>query len=324
MAHRIVATGGIGTGVIFVLRGEATLGREESRAAQLLAATDYCKLHIVAQTLANFVSPRHEVVPVGAVGDDDAGHRLRKMISQHRMSTDEIAVDVVAPTLFAVAYLYPNGDGGNITATDSASDRVTEAAVLDAVQRRVPSVVVALPEVPLPVRAALLRAAPEGAVRVAAFTSAELAEGIGGMLGDIDVLALNSDEARVLADLGQDASIPDILGALRKTLHPVPRLLITAGDAGSWSWDGAEVHHARIPAARVSGSAGAGDAYLAGFLAAIVNDADFAEANRVGSLAGSLAVEVPDALRSDLDAALLRSRASELGLRLPVLERLRS
>jgi hypothetical protein len=45
--HTLIGTGGIGTGSFFQLRGDHTLGREESRGGRFLDRRDYCKLHIV-------------------------------------------------------------------------------------------------------------------------------------------------------------------------------------------------------------------------------------------------------------------------------------
>ena len=45
--HTLIGVGGIGTGCVFSLDGNQTLGRNESRAAYLLDVRDYCKLHSI-------------------------------------------------------------------------------------------------------------------------------------------------------------------------------------------------------------------------------------------------------------------------------------
>ncbi|HHN46100.1 MAG TPA: hypothetical protein ENN09_01545, partial [Planctomycetes bacterium] len=76
----MTGVGGIGSGIFFRLEGSHTLGRNESRPAKLLDARDYCKLHIIAHyaaVLAGAGAPDGmRVLPVGKVGDDDAGRRL--------------------------------------------------------------------------------------------------------------------------------------------------------------------------------------------------------------------------------------------------------
>src|SRR5258705_12092299 len=78
--QQIVGIGGIGTGVFFALEGDPTLGRNESRPGKLLDVKDYGKLHIVLHYVAKLLSSRPEspfhVVPIGNVGDDEAGRRL--------------------------------------------------------------------------------------------------------------------------------------------------------------------------------------------------------------------------------------------------------
>src|SRR6185312_2913562 len=67
----LVGVGGIGSGMFLALEGEATLGRTESRGARVMDVRDACKLHTVAHHVATLAAV--DVVPVGVVGDDDAG-----------------------------------------------------------------------------------------------------------------------------------------------------------------------------------------------------------------------------------------------------------
>src|SRR5665647_3312744 len=151
----VLGIGGIGSGLTFALNGDHTLGREESRAASLLDARDYCKLHIVLHHVRRLLPADVEVVPIGAVGDDAPGRSLLAQIAAEGMPTDRVALVAGAPTLFAVSFVYPSGDGGNLTTSGSASDQVTPGqarAALDSLETA-PLVVAALPEVPLAARA---------------------------------------------------------------------------------------------------------------------------------------------------------------------------
>ena len=80
--RRLVGVGGIGAGIFFALEGDHDLGRNESRPGRLLDVRDYCKLHIVAQYPTVLLGAREDngpfhVVPVGKVGIDEMGLRLR-------------------------------------------------------------------------------------------------------------------------------------------------------------------------------------------------------------------------------------------------------
>lgn len=71
LQHRydiMIGTGGIGSGSFFLLNGDHTLGREESRSGRFLDKDDYCKLHIIAHYVKALLGPGFNVVPVGKVG----------------------------------------------------------------------------------------------------------------------------------------------------------------------------------------------------------------------------------------------------------------
>ena len=105
--RRLVGVGGIGSGVFLALEGDRTLGRNESRPARLLDVRDYCKLHIVAQYPTVLLGAREHqgpfhVLPVGKVGVDEVGRRLRT--EMERAGMDVRFVDAVPgrPTLLSV------------------------------------------------------------------------------------------------------------------------------------------------------------------------------------------------------------------------------
>jgi hypothetical protein len=74
--RQLVGVGGLGTGMFFALKGDHTLGRNESRLGSLLDVRDYCKLHIVTHYVATLLGAsqgQFPVMPLGKVGDDAAG-----------------------------------------------------------------------------------------------------------------------------------------------------------------------------------------------------------------------------------------------------------
>lgn len=296
--RRLVGVGGIGSGIFLALEGNRTLGRNESRAGRLLDARDYCKLHIVAHHVAVLCGadasgdPFH-VAPIGAVGSDEAGRRLLDEMRAVGIDTGRVREVPDRPTLFSVCFQYPDGSGGNVTTVDSAAAALSgedvegAAELLDAT-----TIAVAMPEVDLEPRRRLLELATEaGAFRAASFTSGEVEDARRiGLLALVDLLALNEDEAAVLAGRPFDPAGPEpFLLALGDAVGPGVPLVVTAGAHGAFARAGdGWVHRPALPA-EVRSTAGAGDALLAGALAAIAAEVP-------------LVVEGPgDALRSALD-----------------------
>ncbi len=84
-----------------------------------------------------------------------------------------------AGTLYSVCLVYPDGSGGNVTTADSASGQVDAAAIHEAVplmqEMGGKGIALAVPEVPLAARQALLQAAARhGLLRAASFTREEM------------------------------------------------------------------------------------------------------------------------------------------------------
>lgn len=297
--RRLVGVGGIGTGIFLALEEDRTLGRNESRVARLLDARDYCKLHIVAHHVAVLcgASPSGEpfhVVPIGAVGADEAGRRLLGEMTAAGIDTALVREVPDRPTLFSVCFQYPNGDGGNLTTMGSAASALTEADVERAADLFGPrTIAVAMPEVDLAPRRRLLELATEaGAFRAASFTSGEL-EGARGLFGLLDLLALNEDESATLAGRELDPADPEpFLTALTRTVAeagPIPRLVVTAGSHGAFAREGGVWEHRPALPALVRSTAGAGDALLGAVLAA---------------LAAGVPLRPSGALRSGLDLGI--------------------
>jgi sugar/nucleoside kinase (ribokinase family) len=290
--RRLVGVGGIGAGIFFALEGNHDLGRNESRPARLLDVRDYCKLHIVAHYPAVLLGARAEgrpfaVVPVGKVGKDETGLRLRA--EMERAGMDVRFVDAVPghPTLQSVCFQYPDGSGGNLTTVDSAAGLLSDRDV-DLAQRWLArdAIALAAPEVPLAVRHHLLRRASEkGALRAASLTSSEVAEARDtGLLSQVDVLALNEDEAAALVGepwpAGEPGSFLDRCADALRASQPAMRAVITAGPQGAFAFDGATWAHVPALSVPVASTAGAGDALLGGLLAGLAAGLPFAGRER--------------------------------------------
>jgi sugar/nucleoside kinase (ribokinase family) len=285
--RRLVGVGGIGAGMVFALDGGHDLGRNESRAGRLLDVRDYCKLHIVAHYPSVLLGARPEgtpfhVMPLGKVGSDDIGRRLRHEMAQAGMDVRFVETVAGRPTLLSVCLVYPDGSGGNVTTVDSAAALLTPADLdraTDFLDRD--TMALAVPEVPLGVRQHLLRlAGRRGALRVAAVTSGEMGEARErSFFTDVDLLALNEDEAGTLGGraFARDDPRPllDACVAALASMQPEIRLVVTAGADGAYGFE--QGRWVKVPALEVpvASTAGAGDALLGGIMAGLAAGAPF-------------------------------------------------
>jgi sugar/nucleoside kinase (ribokinase family) len=242
---------------------------------------DYCKLHIIAHYPSVLLGARGEkgpfrVLPLGKVGTDEVGLRLRGEMERTGMDVRHVDAVPGRPTLLSVCFQYPDGSGGNVTTVDSAAGLLSERDVDLAMGWLSPAAIaLAAPEVPLRVRRHLLRRAGEkGALRVAALTTAEVPEAREtGLLADTDLVALNEDEAGALAGepwpAGEPGSFLDRCAEVLRASQPAMRAVITAGARGAFAYDGADWTHRPALPVPVESTAGAGDALLGGLLAGL-------------------------------------------------------
>lgn len=280
----LVGVGGIGTGMFFELEGNKTLGRNESRPGRLLDIRDYCKLHIIAHYVSVLLGadesgrPFHSV-PVGKVGDDTAGERLKREMAAAGMDLQFVGTVPDRPTLFSVCFQYPDGSGGNITASGAAAaalsgDEVAEVEPLLA-ENEGSSIVLAAPEAPLEARMRLLVLGTKcGAFRAVAVASSEIEDALRlGMFQYADLVALNENEAGAV--LGRAFDPSDIhaymldLNARLLTFNDEMKVLLSAGRQGAFAVDEWVVDCCPAMEVEVVSTAGAGDALLSGVLAGL-------------------------------------------------------
>jgi len=313
--HAMIGVGGIGAGEFFLLDGNHTLGREESRSGHFLDTRDYCKLHIISHYVKILLGEGFQVIPVGKVGRDHVGERIKKELHQTGICLDYVQDVADKPTLYSFCYLYPDGSGGNMTTNDSACAQVdaatvsTAEAVFRTYARR--GIALAVPEVPLQARQKLLHLATEyGFYRIASFISEEMKWFLSGdIIGSIDLLAVNLDEAAALAGGKVEETEPFKL--VEKTiqvlgrLNPDLQLSITHGKHGSWIWDGREVYHLPAHKVSVSSAAGAGDAHLAGIIAALSAGLSLRQAHHLGTLTAAHSVTSPHTINPDTNCQTL-------------------
>ena len=328
----LIGTGGIGTGSFFRLRGDHTLGREESRGGRFLDRRDYCKLHILCHYVKALLGERIAVLPIGRVGADEAGGDLLKEMEEMRLDLRFVDTLPGRPTLYSFCFLYPDGSGGNMTTEDSASGEVNASVVAAAQEefRRVggEGIALAVPEVSLEARVKLLELATRyGLFRAAAFSSGETeAVRRSKLLERLDLLALNQDEARRLVDAGNDVVQPEavaerVIDRLSRD-HPQLMISVTAGAEGSWSWDGREMLHLPAIKVPVATTGGAGDAHLAGIIAALAAGLPLASAHGLGVLLAATSVTSPHTIHKGIDRRSLAGLAGRSAVRDEALLRL--
>jgi ribokinase len=290
--------------------------------ATRLDVRDFCKQHIILHYLSVLLRDLGEpveVIPIGAVGDDDMGHELLRLMERAGLRLSHVKVRPHVPTMSAVCYQFPDGTGGNLTEQHSAGAKVSPAQITAAVRNlgrtRGRLMVLAAPEVPLASRVRLLRLGRrQNAFNVASFTVEEVpAVRRRGLLQLVDLIGLNIDEAAALGQV-RPGSAPDrIVAACRRAVarvNPALQVAVTHGGDGAYAFDGPELLFLPALNVRVASTAGAGDAFLAGLMLGVIKGlplvaADrFCEARLARALA-ALSVTSPDTIHLGVTAAAL-------------------
>ena len=315
--NRVIGTGGIGSGVIYRLRGDHNLGRNESRTGQRLPQRDFCKLHIifhyVTQILRDVAAPV-EMFPIGGVGADESGRMLLAEMRRVGMNNRHVHVLAKRPTLFSFCYQFADGSGGNITEENSAS-----AAVLPALIRRAcrqldgrRSLVLAVPEVPLASRAQLLAwGRRQKAFTAASFLAEEMNEvRAAQLLRQADLVSLNIDEAAALAQSSPRAAPRTIVARAARHAGPSTSLFVTHGKQGIYSWQSGNVVFYPALTVKVVNTAGAGDAFFAGLLLGKILGGD---GIRLGRLLAAISVTSPDTIHFGINRRSLAAFARAHG-----------
>ena len=314
-----IGTGGIGAGSLFLLSGNHTLGREESRGGKYLDARDYCKLHIIAHYVKTFCGEDFPVFPIGKIGDDDVGHRIYQEMGQAGLNLDYVRESPGDKTLFGFCFLYPDGTGGNLTTEESACTKVdpefieSAEAVFSKYKNKFISL--AAPEVSLVSRKKLLAITRQfKGFAVASFTSGEIeAAEESEMLPLVDLLAINIHEAKAFIRMESEKNPTRLIieKAIDKMnqFNPQAWLSITAGKEGSWSWDGRQLNHAPVFEVQVKSSAGAGDAHIAGMISGLTGGLSLQQSQVLGSLAGAFSVTSQHTIHPEMNRSNLRKLA---------------
>ncbi len=307
----IIGTGGIGSGKFFVLNGDHTLGREESRSGHFLDINDYCKQHIILHYVKVLLGPSFEVIPAGKVGSDDTGLALINEMKECGFDMSHIRQEKGSSTLFSFCFYYPDGSGGNLTTDNSASSKVDatfiEGAIPEMERLGAHGIIMAAPEVPFASRIRMIELGHEkGMFCTASFTTGEIADLMGSNIIDkIDLIALNADEAAAVAGIKiGERDVPTVVhGTIGKLVAQNAGIMVsvTAGKDGSWCWNGSDLKWFPSVKAHVVSTAGAGDAFFSGLISGIVIGLPLFEAQQLASLLAGLSVCSPDTIHKGIE-----------------------
>jgi sugar/nucleoside kinase (ribokinase family) len=282
---------------------------------------DYCKLHIVTHWISRLSRGRFRVLPIGNVGNDPEGSRLREEMIAAGMDLRFVGIAEGRPTLQSVCFQYPDGSGGNITTSDSAASTLERADVDRAMaflgSLGEPYLALAVPEVPIAIRHYFLEAARgQGAFCAASFT-----------------LALNEDEARQLAGL-EELPVQELLPRLEHAMaaqSPGCRIIVTAGGGGAFAFEDGAWGYCPAAEVEVRSTGGAGDALLAGALMALaegiplvdrraprrsMRDRPLSGGLEFGSLVAGFSVTSPHTIHPDASPEAIVEFARRLGVEL--------
>jgi len=314
-----IGIGGIGAGIVYALKGDHDLGRNESRLGDLLDARDYCKLHIVQHYIARLMgadnnSAPFRVLPIGVVGNDSVGRQLLSEMAIAGLDTQFVRTDPSLRTLFSVCFIYPDGSGGNITSSNSAAAGLTFDDLRAALPYMKPAgphgVALCLPEVPLELRQNFLRLASQcGNYRVCSFVLGEIEEAQDlGLLALTDLLAVNKEEASALLGITvgrtSDTSFLNECAAALTAIRRELRVILTVGENGAYGFEGGCWQFSPAPAVQAVSTAGAGDALLAGVVCGLAAGLPFIAPGQHG------ASFVGRSLHTALDLGVLNSSFS--------------
>jgi len=334
---KVVGIGGIGKGMLFYTDIDATLGRSESRLAELSGVKDYCKLHIVFHYVSAFLSPAVKVYPIGFVGNDADGATLLGEIKKVGMEISYIAIDDKLPTMIGICLQYPDKETCNFSSSNSACNNVSPEYVEKCMEKigvGPSSIVVALPEVRIESRVHMIRSGKaRDAFCALSVTESEAREfRDSGVFGDCDLFAVNIGEAAAIVpdevnDTENGESVTARLYEYLAKFNKNIMLLVTCGKYGAYSAYGGRIEHIPGYPAETVNTTGAGDACLGGIISGLVlgmpfqkgmndkkyGDSPLSSAAEFGTICAGMAVEAADTIAFHVNPESVREKIKHFG-----------
>ncbi len=187
----------------------------------------------------------------------------------------------------------------DMNAVDMLSAERVVTGLESAATGGVPKVVIVDLNIAVPaVQAALDWSAPRGVPVVIEPVSVAKARRLEQIRGEIALVTPNADEAHVLDEIRLAGGLPDI-----------SRWVITRGAEGCGVWDRGASAERFFPTQPVEGTNanGAGDAFVAGFVAAMTAGAELEACVAWGMAAGAITVASPDTVAAELSQAAVNA-----------------
>ena len=237
---------------------------------------------------------------IGRLGDDPAGRLIRRELRAE--GVDVVAIDDPATTGLMirwrptagrghVIYHRRESAGSHLLESDVPEELVAGAAVLHGT-----GITLALGRGPAGALTRAIAVARETRrtvsfdvnYRQALWSEVDAAAAVSAVLGDCDVVFAGLDEARILTG----HTDPERAARALEALGP-RQVLITLGERGCLARVDGTAFEVPAPVVTVVDTVGAGDAFVAGYLAEVIGDRTPAQRLATAVSAGALAVTTP-------------------------------
>lgn len=328
--NKIIGCGGIGKGLLFHSPLNETLGRSESRLVRQDAAKDYCKLQIVFYYIARLLQGKARVCPIGGVGKDSFGREMTGLMAEQGMDVTYVRQDDRLPTMLSICLQYPDKEGCNFTASNSAGGEVKPEFIRQVMKELEPdgrTIIVAVPEVRLDSRLEMLRLGKAAGSFCAVSIPAGEAKAFEAENGYAycDLVSVNEEEARAMTGLEAEgkALAEAALRYVQKWKADM-LLCVTVGRAGAYCGQGEKLEFVMSYPAETVNTTGAGDAFFGAMLSGLALGLPFFgkenegqkrchSAPQLAAVCAGLAVESPDSIPEEITKAYILGKLEEKG-----------
>ncbi|MFA9431174.1 ribokinase [Egicoccus sp. AB-alg2] len=223
-----------------------------------------------------------EVALIGCVGRDDFGQRLRRHLSGEGIDAAGLR-ETDAPT--GIAVITVADDGENQIAVSPGANSLVGPEDVEA--GGVADADVVLCQLEVPVGAVEAAATLAGGVFVLNPAPARALPP--GLLQRVDVLVPNRTELGQLGDANADLDDLDDIADVARSLG-LPAVAVTLGGQGVLCVTPTAVTHLTPPSIEVVDTTGAGDAFCAGLVDALIDGADLVSAAHFGMVVAGKAI----------------------------------
>ncbi|MHA6761863.1 sugar kinase [Streptacidiphilus sp. PAMC 29251] len=247
----------------------------------------------------------HPAAWIGRVGADEFGAMVLERLRAEQVDVTGARTDPAAPTGLLIkeqrtpdvtrVQYYRAGSAGSRLCPDDLAAPAAARLIADAAVLHLTGITPLLSaDAAAAVRYAVELAAAAGVPvsldvnhRTALGTPEQLRAQLLPLLPQVSHLFAGEEELLLLADATEEAE------AVRRLSGAVPELVVKRGARGATLHTAAEVLHQPAVPVRAVDPVGAGDAFVAGYLAGLLDGSPAAERLRLGCLTGAFAVSVP-------------------------------